>query len=79
MHLTEGQALTVEDVDKEALYKECGYPNWPHALIKIKGDMNNFVKNLRSEYIHMTYGNLKDELTELAYLYGIEIMENQAL
>lgn len=76
MHITEGQALTVKDSDKDVFYKECGYPNWPHALIKIKGDMNQFIDNLRSEYIHMTYGKLKKELKEIAYLYDIKVVEN---
>jgi len=76
MHITEGQTLEVSDEDKDVFYKECGYPNWPHALVKIKGDMNKFVNNLRSEYIHMTYGNLRNDLKEIAYLYDIEAVEN---
>lgn len=76
MHITEGQALEVGDKDKDSFYKECGYPNWPHALVKIKGDINKFVNNLRSEYIHMTYGSLRNDLREIAYLYDMEIVEN---
>jgi len=76
MHITEGQTLPVKDEEREEFFKQCGYPVWPHALIKIKGDMNNFVNNLRSEYIHMTYGRLADYLKEVAYLYGIKVFEN---
>jgi len=73
MHISEGQALEVAEKDKDDFYKECGYPVWPHALVKIKGDMDRFIKNLRSEYIHMAYGCLGNFLKELAYIYDIEV------
>ena len=49
---------------------------WPHALVKIKGDMEKFIENLRSEYIHMTYGNLKDDIKEFCKMFDIELIEN---
>lgn len=76
MHITEGEALTVPKNEIDSLFKECGYPNWPHALVKMKGDPDKFVQNLRSEYIHMTYGNLTRCLKDICYLFDINIFEN---
>lgn len=76
LHLTEGEALEVDESDREDFIKECGYPMWPHALVKIKGDMEKFIENLRSEYIHMTYGNLKDDIKEFCKMFDIELIEN---
>ena len=76
LHLTEGEALAVDESDREDFIKECGYPMWPHALVKIKGDMEKFIENLRSEYIHMTYGNLKDDIKEFCKMFDIELIEN---
>jgi len=76
MHLTEGEALKVNESEKESLFRECGYPYWPHALIKIRGDMERFINNLRSEYIHMTYGSLKDDIKEFCGLFDIGLVEN---
>jgi len=76
MHLTEGEALKVNESEKESLFRECGYPYWPHALIKIRGDMERFINNLRSEYIHMTYGSLKDDMKEFCGLFDIDLVEN---
>ena len=55
-----------------AWLEECGYPMWPHAFLKLDGDLDCFVQNLRSEYIHMVYGDLKDDLLETCELLGIE-------
>lgn len=52
--------------------EECGYPMWPHAFLHLDGDLCEFVRNLRSEYIHMAYGDLTDDLLEVCGLLGIE-------
>ena len=64
LHLTEGEAILIDKDKRESVMAECGYPIWPHALIRIKGNIDKFVDNLRSEYIHMTYGNLKSEIKD---------------
>ena len=76
LHLTEGEVIRVKDGEKQSILEECGYPIWPHALINVKGDMDRFVENLRSEYIHMTYGNLVNELKDFCELFDIELLEN---
>jgi hypothetical protein len=45
---------------------------WPHAFLKLDGNLDHFVQALRSEYIHMAYGDLKDDLLETCELLGIE-------
>jgi hypothetical protein len=35
---------------------------WPHAFLKLDGSLDRLVQNLRSEYIHMAYGDIKDDL-----------------
>ena len=55
-----------------AWVEECGYPMWPHAFLKLDGDPGHFVQNLRSEYIHMIYGDLTDDLLETCDLLSVE-------
>jgi len=76
LHLTEGEAISIDEDKKESVMAECGYPIWPHALIRVKGNIDKFVDNLRSEYIHMTYGNLKSEIKDFCELFDIELIEN---
>lgn len=75
-HLTEGEVMSIDEDKKESIMSECGYPIWPHAVVKIKGDSNNFINNLRSEYIHMTYGNLRNDIVDFCGLSNIRLIEN---
>lgn len=68
MQIARGEAF---EGQKEWL-RECGYPMWPHAFIHFKGDIDAFIQNLRSEYIHMAYGDLKDQLVEVCRVLEIE-------
>ena len=76
LHLTEGEVISINKDKKESVMAECGYPIWPHAFIRIKGSIDKFVDNLRSEYIHMVYGNLNSEIKDFCELYDIELIEN---
>ena len=76
LHLTEGEVISIDEDKREAIMAECGYPIWPHALIRIKGNIDRFVDNLRSEYIHMTYGKLNSEIKDFCELFDIEPIEN---
>jgi L-fucose isomerase len=51
---------------------ECGYPMWPHAFLHLDGDLKEFVRNLRSEYIHMAYGDMTEDLLEVCRLLDIK-------
>ena len=65
MHIASGEAFVPENA--EELLKECGFPHWPHAFIKLKGDVEAFIQNQRSEYISMCYGDYKEELVDLCH------------
>jgi len=68
MHIATGEAFEGEP----GWLEECGYPMWPHAFLHLDGDLDRFVQNLRSEYIHMAYGDLQADLLETCDLLGIE-------
>lgn len=68
MHIAPGEAFE----GKEEWLEECGYPMWPHAFLHLDGDLDEFVQNLRSEYIHMAYGDLTSDLVETCRVLGIE-------
>jgi L-fucose isomerase len=68
MHVATGEAI----VGEPAWLEECGYPMWPHAFLRLDGDLDEFVRNLRSEYIHMAYGDLREDLLAVCRLLGIK-------
>ena len=76
LHYTEGEISLYSELEKEEIYKECGYPMWPHALVKIKGSSEKFIYNLRSEYIHMTYGDYKQDIINFCELFDMALIEN---
>ena len=43
----------------------------PHVFIKLLGDRNDFFSKIRSNHIHMVYGNYVDELKEICDILGI--------
>ncbi len=45
---------------------------WPHAFIKIDGDIEKLIENTRSNHMHMVYGDYKDFLIEFCKLMDIE-------
>lgn len=50
----------IGDVPREKLHETTW--EWPHAFIKLNPDHNAFLKNVRSNHIHMVYGNIVSEL-----------------
>ncbi|MCZ7545447.1 MAG: hypothetical protein M5R40_18865 [Anaerolineae bacterium] len=68
MHITPGEAIE----GRQEWLEECGYPMWPHAFLRLDGDLDAFVQNLRSEYIHMIYGDLTDDLLAVCDLLDVE-------
>jgi L-fucose isomerase len=68
-YVTSGKVLpsSIEDIKK----CRCGWPNWPHAFIKLDADPWQFLQNIRSQYIQFCYGDLIDEFKELCRLYRI--------
>jgi len=68
MLIAPGEALEGDP----AWLEECGYPMWPHAFLRLDGSLDFFVQNLRSEYIHMVYGDLQDDLLATCAVLGIK-------
>ncbi|MFX1510315.1 MAG: L-fucose/L-arabinose isomerase family protein [Promethearchaeota archaeon] len=56
--------------DKET-FKEAR-DRWPHAFINLEGDPDLFVQHLRSNHLHMVYGDVVDELYDFCEILGIE-------
>jgi L-fucose isomerase len=67
MHIATGEAFEQPKV----MFKEAR-EKWPHAFIKLDGDAERFVQNCRSNHMHMSYGDLKDELIEVCEILQIK-------
>ncbi len=72
MHISLGESYVPPKPKLQKELNECGFPCWPHAFVKLDGDVERFVQNQRSEYISMCYGDLKEELLDLCYLLDVE-------
>jgi L-fucose isomerase len=60
-------------VDKKR-FKE-SRENWPHAFIELRGDMETFIQNLRSNHIHLCFGNHLKDLEEFCNIKDIELIK----
>lgn len=72
LHIALGEAYIPPRKRLDEELDACGFPYWPHAFIKLKGDPEAFIQNQRSEYICLAYGNLREELLDLCSLLEIE-------
>jgi L-arabinose isomerase len=55
--------------------RECGIPFWPHAFIKIDGNIEDLLQNWNSEYACLGYGtDIGDVLRDFCELTGIEFI-----
>ena len=69
MQIATGEAYKEKDAAK---YREAlGFLNLPYATIKLDGDPQKFVDNLRSQYMHICYDTLKEKLLDVCKLLGI--------
>jgi L-fucose isomerase-like protein len=51
---------------------ECGIPFWPHAFVRVEGDMERLVQAWNNEYAVLGYGeHLYDELEAFCELTGV--------
>jgi L-fucose isomerase-like protein len=60
-------------VDKKR-FKE-SRESWPHAFIELRGDMEKLIQNLRSNHIHLCFGNHMKELEEFCTMKDIELIQ----
>ncbi|MFW9934658.1 MAG: L-fucose/L-arabinose isomerase family protein [Candidatus Thorarchaeota archaeon] len=67
MQIASGEAFVQE---KETFAE--ARDRWPHAFITLEGDPDLFIQHLRSNHLHMVYGDVVDELYDLCEILGIE-------
>jgi len=65
----EGHTKAVE----KSRFKE-SRENWPHAFIELKGDTQRFIQNLRSNHLHLCFGNHLRELEEFCTMKDIDLI-----
>lgn len=54
---------------------ECGIPFWPHAFVKVDGDVGELVENWNNEYGCLGYGeDLYEQIIEFGNIMGIEVI-----
>ncbi len=64
---------SVEEIAARRL--ECGIPFWPHAFVKVHGDMDQLVEAWNNEYAVLGYGaHLYEELIAFGELTGIRVV-----
>ncbi len=67
---------SVFEPPKEELEKrlnECGIPFWPHAFVKVKGDIDSFIQAWNNEYAVLGYGEyLYEDLLAFCEILGIQ-------
>ena len=69
MQIATGEAYREKDGDK---YREAlGFLSLPYAAIKLDGHPQKFVDNLRSQYMHICYDDLKEKLLEVCRVLDI--------
>jgi len=74
MVLAKGEVFVPDDLEKRKA--ECGIPFWPHAFIKVEGDINRLVQNYSSEYGVLGYGSeLYQEVKAFCEITGIKLIE----
>lgn len=54
----------------------CGFPDWPHAYVKLNGSMKKFIEDMNVEYIHIVYGDITDSIIETCNLLDIKVKTN---
>lgn len=71
MLLAKCQVFVPENLEERKL--ECGIPFWPHAFVRVEGDIEKLAENYMNEYGVLGYGDeLLGELTAFCELTGIE-------
>ena len=70
LHIARGEAF----MQPKESFKEAR-DRWPHAFIRLEGDPDLFIQNLRSNHLHMVYGEVVEELYDLCDILGIDAVE----
>ena len=55
--------------------KECGIPFWPHAFVKVEGDIEKMIQNWNNEYAVLAYGeDIYDVIVDFCEIMGFKIV-----
>ena len=74
MVLAKGEVFVPDNLEKRK--DECGIPFWPHAFIKVEGDMDRLLENYSSEYGVLGYGKeLYGGVRAFCEIMGIKLIE----
>jgi L-fucose isomerase-like protein len=74
MVLARGEVFVPDDLEKRKT--ECGIPFWPHAFIRIEGDIDRLLQNYMNEYGILGYGkDLYGEVKAFCEIMGIKLIE----
>ena len=74
MALSKGEVFVPDDLEKRKA--ECGLPFWPHAFIRIEGDIDRLIQSYSNEYGVLGYGKeLYDEVKAFCEIMGIKLIE----
>jgi L-fucose isomerase-like protein len=64
-----------DPAELEARRHECGIPFWPHAFLRVHGDMEGMLENWNNEYGCLGYGeDLYDQIVDFGKLMGIKVL-----
>lgn len=70
LHIASGEAFTQpKETFKEARER------WPQAFIRLDGDPDLFLQQLRSNHLHMVYGDIVEELFDFCDIVGIDAIQ----
>ena len=59
----------------DARRHECGIPFWPHAFVRVDGDLEGLLQNWNNEYGCLGYGErLYDQIVAFGELTGIPVI-----
>ncbi len=70
LHIARGTAF----VQDTKTFKEAR-DRWPHAFVQLEGDTDLFIQHLRSNHMHMVYGDVVEALLDLCEILGIDYIE----
>ena len=55
--------------------KECGIPFWPHAFVKVEGDIEKMIQNWNNEYAVLAYSeDIYDVIVDFCEIMGFKIV-----
>jgi L-fucose isomerase-like protein len=74
MIMTRCEIFEPSEDEIEERKKECGIPFWPHAFVKVEGDIEKLLQNWNNEYAILAYGEeIYDTIVDFCEIMGFKI------